>query len=93
VDDLHGRLIRIGLAALADDFGFALAGGYAVQVHRIVQRLSDDVDLFTAYDRREQLPEATDRLVAAYEREGFQVEVASRADLCAAARPRPRRGP
>ncbi|EFL00192.1 predicted protein [Streptomyces sp. SPB78] len=27
VDDLHVRLIRLGLEALGDDFGFALAGG------------------------------------------------------------------
>ncbi|MDQ0605143.1 hypothetical protein QF037_009488 [Streptomyces canus] len=46
MDELHRRLIRIGLDALADDFGYALAGGYAVQAHQIVNRVSDDVDLF-----------------------------------------------
>ena len=50
MDDLHGQLLRTGRAEPADDFGFALAGGFAVQVHRNVQRLRDDVDLFTAFD-------------------------------------------
>jgi hypothetical protein len=56
VDDLHLRLIRLGLEALSDDFGFALAGGYAVQAHHIVQRLSDDVDLFAPIERRAKCP-------------------------------------
>lgn len=46
VEDLHHRLIRVGLDALAQDYGYALAGSYAVQVHQIVNRISDDVDLF-----------------------------------------------
>ncbi|MGA5029953.1 hypothetical protein ACPB8P_05195 [Streptomyces cellulosae] len=45
MDKLHRRLIRIGLDALADDFG------YAVQAHQIVKRVSDDVDLFAPIDR------------------------------------------
>lgn len=49
MDDLHGRLIGTGLAVLADDFGLALAGGYAVRGHRIAQRLSHAVYLFTAF--------------------------------------------
>jgi hypothetical protein len=44
MDEQHRRLIKIGLDALAEDFGYALAGGYAVLAHRIVDRLSDDVD-------------------------------------------------
>ncbi len=30
MDQLHRQLIRIGLDALAKDYGYALAGGYAV---------------------------------------------------------------
>jgi hypothetical protein len=44
-------MIKIGLDALAEDYGYALAGGYAVQAHRIVDRLSDDVGLFAPIDR------------------------------------------
>ncbi|MEV7412811.1 hypothetical protein AB0O04_33810 [Streptomyces althioticus] len=51
MDKLHRRLIRIGLDALADDFSYAVAGGYAVQAHQIVKRVSDDVDLFAPIDR------------------------------------------
>jgi hypothetical protein len=35
VEELHRRLI--GLDALAEDYGYALAGGYAIQAHRIVK--------------------------------------------------------
>ncbi|MFC1420827.1 nucleotidyl transferase AbiEii/AbiGii toxin family protein [Streptacidiphilus cavernicola] len=77
MDDLHQRLIRIGLDALAEDYGYALAGGYAVQAHRIVDRLSDDVDLFAPIDRAtKEMPAAVARAVAAYEAAGYSVEVA-----------------
>jgi len=77
VDELHRRLIRIGLGALADDFGYALAGGYAVQAHQIVNRVSDDVDLFASIDRATaEMPAATERVIAAYEAAGFTVEPA-----------------
>jgi hypothetical protein len=50
MDPTHRRLAEIGLRAAAR-FGFALAGGYAVQEHGIIQRLSEDVDLFTTFAR------------------------------------------
>jgi hypothetical protein len=37
---------RIRLGSLGE-YGFALAGGYALQAHGLVQRISEDVDLFT----------------------------------------------
>lgn len=80
MDDLHLRLIRLGLDALGDDFGFALAGGYAVQAHHIVQRLSDDVDLFAPIERRGEMPAATERLVGVLGEHGYQVEVLQRAE-------------
>ncbi|MGW1322670.1 hypothetical protein ACWD64_09095 [Streptomyces antibioticus] len=77
MDELHRRLIRIGLEALADDFGYALASGYAVQVHQIVNRVSDDVDLYAPINRATtEMPAATGRLIAAYEAAGFTVELA-----------------
>lgn len=67
MEDLHHRLIRIGLDALAEDFGYRLAGGYAVQAHRLASRVSDDVDLFTPIGRAEgDLPQAIARLAEAY---------------------------
>jgi hypothetical protein len=47
VGPVHLRLAEIGLR-VAGRYGFALAGGYAVQVHGILGRPSEDVDLFTA---------------------------------------------
>lgn len=47
MDPAHRRLAEIGLRAV-DGYGFAFAGGYAVQAHGILERPSEDVDLFTA---------------------------------------------
>jgi hypothetical protein len=46
VDPKHRRLAQVGLRA-AQKYGFALAGGYAVQEHGLIERPSEDVDLFT----------------------------------------------
>ena len=73
MDDLHQRLVRVGLAA-ADRYGFALAGGYAVQAAGLVQRPSEDVDLFTAWDRRDDFATAVD----AFRAHGYAVEVSDR---------------
>lgn len=47
MDPLHERVAKIGLTA-TERFGFALAGGYAVQAHGFLTRRSEDVDLFTS---------------------------------------------
>jgi len=49
MEALYELAARVGLAATGR-FGFALAGGYAVQAHGFLERLSEDVDLFTAAD-------------------------------------------
>lgn len=46
MDTHQQRVATIGLAAL-EPYGFALAGGYALQAHGLVTRPSDDIDLFT----------------------------------------------
>jgi Nucleotidyl transferase AbiEii toxin, Type IV TA system len=75
VEELHRRLIRIELDALAEDYGYALAGGYAVQAHHIVSRVSDDVDLFAPFERASgHMGEAVARITDAYEAAGFTVE-------------------
>ncbi|NUU23864.1 MAG: nucleotidyl transferase AbiEii/AbiGii toxin family protein [Streptomycetaceae bacterium] len=80
MDAWHERLIRVGLDAVAADFGFALAGGYAVNAHGVVRRPSDDVDLFTSIERSREMGAATDRVAAAYEAGGCAVEVGLRSD-------------
>lgn len=51
MDPFHQRLARVALDAAAR-YGFCLAGGYAVQAHGFVDRVSKDVDLFTTVRQR-----------------------------------------
>ncbi|WP_432978947.1 nucleotidyl transferase AbiEii/AbiGii toxin family protein [Dactylosporangium sp. CA-233914] len=74
MDPFHERLARLGLAA-ADRFGFALAGGYAVQAAGLLERPSEDVDLFTSWDRRADFKTATEAVVGAYQEDGLEVSV------------------
>ena len=59
MEQVHLRLAEIGLR-VAGRYGFALAGGYAVQAHGILDRPSEDVDLFTAWERRGDFAVALD---------------------------------
>jgi Domain of unknown function (DUF1814). len=79
VDAFHQRLAQIGLEA-AERFGFALAGGYAVQAAGFLQRPSEDIDLFTIWDRRGEFETAADAIVAAYRSAGLRVEAERRHD-------------
>jgi Nucleotidyl transferase AbiEii toxin, Type IV TA system len=74
VHHFHERLARIGLAA-ADRYGFALAGGYAVQAHGILHRPTEDVDLFTAWNRAGDLDTAVTAVVDAYTADGLHVDI------------------
>jgi hypothetical protein len=82
VDDLQDRLVRVGLATLREH-GFALAGGYALQAHGLIDRLSEDVDLFTDRWDTTEFSRAVDTLVEAYRRDGLDVVVARRAETFA----------
>jgi hypothetical protein len=73
-EPLHRLLAEIGLRA-GGPFGFALAGGHAVAAHGIIDRPSEDVDLFADWQRRADFPTAVDAVIAAYEGEGFEVVV------------------
>jgi hypothetical protein len=42
VDPLHERVARTALATI-DKYGFVLAGGYAIQAHGLLERMSEDV--------------------------------------------------
>lgn len=82
MDAFHERLARIGLAA-AGRYGFALAGGYAVQAAGLVERRSEDVDLFTGWERRGQFEAAVAAVVDAYSADGLHVEIDRQGDLFA----------
>lgn len=75
MDPTHRRLAQVGLQAAAR-YGFALAGGYAVQEHGLIQRPSEDVDLFTGWDHRADFTDAVHAVIGAYRDSGYQVEVA-----------------
>lgn len=79
MDAFHQQLARIGLEA-AERFGFALAGGYAVQAAGFLQRPSEDIDLFTIWERRGEFETAADAIVAAYRNAGLRVEAERRHD-------------
>lgn len=73
MDAFHERLARTGLAA-AQRYGFALAGGYAVQAAGLLVRPSEDIDLFTGWERRAEFAAAVDAVMDAYLAEGLSVE-------------------
>lgn len=74
MDQFHERLARTGLAT-ARRYGFALAGGYAVQAAGLLERPSEDVDLFTAWDRRAEFTTAVDAVVDTYRSDGLTVDI------------------
>jgi hypothetical protein len=82
VDPVHLRLAEIGLR-VAGRYGFALAGGYAVQAHGILDRPSEDVDLFTAWERRDEFTVAARAVVDAFTTAGYTVEVTQQFDTFA----------
>jgi hypothetical protein len=74
MDAFHERLARTGLAAIRR-YGFALAGGYAVQAAGMLERQSEDVDLFTAWDRRDEFDTAVAAVIDAYRSDGLKVHI------------------
>ena len=73
MDPFHEQLARVALDA-AGSFGFALAGGYAIQAHGFLSRMSSDVDLFAEASGEFDFSEAVDAVISAYQREGLQVQ-------------------
>jgi hypothetical protein len=71
---IQRRLAQIGLRA-GGPFGFALAGGHAIAAHGILERPSEDVDLFADWHRRADFPAAAQTVVSAFREEGYVVEV------------------
>ncbi|MFE9657786.1 nucleotidyl transferase AbiEii/AbiGii toxin family protein [Micromonospora sp. NPDC006431] len=82
MDQVHLRLAEIGLRVAAR-YGFALAGGYAVQAHGILDRPSEDIDLFTAWERRDEFAAAVDAVIDGYRAGGYSVEVTQQFDTFA----------
>jgi hypothetical protein len=79
VDAYHQGLLRIGLDA-GERYGFALAGGYAVQAAGFLKRPTEDIDLFTAWERRGDFETGAQAIVDAYVAAGLSVEAERRHD-------------
>jgi hypothetical protein len=79
VDAFHHGLARIGLNA-GERYGFALAGGYAVRAAGLVNRPTDDIDLFTAWERRGEFETGAQAIVDAYIAAGLTVTAERRHD-------------
>jgi hypothetical protein len=82
VEQRHRAIAEIALA-VAGPFGFALAGGYAVRAYGIGNRPSEDVDLFTDWQRRADFPAAVEAVVVALTRHGYAVQVVTQGDTFA----------
>jgi hypothetical protein len=74
VDPRHSKITQIALEVAAE-YGFALAGGYAVSAHGMGDRLSSDVDLFTDWHSRESFPRAVNAIIDAMQSHGYSVSV------------------
>ncbi len=79
VSGFHQSLARIGLDA-GERYGFALAGGYAVQAAGFLKRPIEDIDLFTVWERRGDFETAAGAIVDAYRAAGLRVEAERRHD-------------
>jgi hypothetical protein len=71
VSDLHRQVAAIALRAAAVH-GFALGGGNALMAYGVIDRYTEDVDLFT--DRESGVTAATAAVEAALRSAGFVVE-------------------
>ena len=74
MDPFHERLARVALRA-AGQYGFALAGGYAIQAHGFLDRLSADVDLFAPSSVEADFTTAVDAVIQEFGRDGLSVDV------------------
>ncbi|MGH3199188.1 MAG: nucleotidyl transferase AbiEii/AbiGii toxin family protein [Streptosporangiaceae bacterium] len=71
VSDLHREVAAVALQAAARH-GFALGGGNALIAHGVIDRPTEDVDLFT--DREHGVPAAADAVEAALRQAGYTAE-------------------
>lgn len=71
INDFHRRVAAVALRAAAR-YGFALAGGNALMAHGVVDRMTEDVDLFT--DREAGVTAAADAVESALHGAGLEAE-------------------
>ena len=71
VSDLHREVAGVALRTAAR-YGFALGGGNALIAHGVIDRPTEDIDLFT--DREHGVAAAADAVEAALRRAGYTAE-------------------
>ncbi len=71
VTGLHREVVAVALRAAAR-YGFALGGGNALIAHGVIDRATEDVDLFT--DRDRGVAAAADAVAAALREAGYTAE-------------------
>ena len=72
--EMQRQVTQIALAAAGRDSEFALAGSGAVREHGLIERPTQDVDLFTARQDNRMFDDALRRVEGALLEHGFQVE-------------------
>lgn len=76
--EIQRDVTRLALAAVAES-GFALAGSGAVREHGLIDRPTEDVDLFTTNRYAGVFDDAVERVVAALHSVGYPATVVRRA--------------
>jgi hypothetical protein len=72
LDGDHARLVEAVLPVCAQ-YGLALAGGYAIKAHQLVDRPSEDIDFATAASAPSG--EIMSALARAYRASGCEVQI------------------
>lgn len=80
--ELQREVTRIALAALGDT-SFALAGSGAIREHGIIDRPTQDIDLFTSDVDAARFEAAVDSVGGVLGASGYRVEVVRRAEFFA----------
>ncbi|WP_167202155.1 nucleotidyl transferase AbiEii/AbiGii toxin family protein [Actinomyces respiraculi] len=76
------EVTRIALAGIAQA-GFALAGSGAIREHGVIDRPTEDVDLFTTMQDADEFARAVDRVVRDLRENGYEVEEVRRVEYFA----------
>ena len=78
------NIARLALQAAGAHSGFALAGSGAIREHGLIDRPTEDVDLFTVQGAVQEFGPALDRIVHGLHEAGYKIDVHERRDSFAA---------
>lgn len=74
---LQERIIRVALPA-AQQYGFAIAGGHVLRLHGVIDRMSEDVDMFTNSVSTQEFALARTAVIDALRADDLTVEIDER---------------